>query len=226
MTDEIIESDVLCVGGGIAGLMAGIRAGELGAEVVVAEKGHRLTSGAGGLGNDHFVCYIPEVHGPDVEEVLGELSKGQMGPRLKDKTRARFWLSHTTDIVRLWDQWGIPMKHNGKYEFAGHFFAGAKYPCFLKYGGREQKRVLTSEARRRGATILNRTMVFELLRDQGFFTAIGMSTRTGQLVQFKAKSVVLGTGTVARLYQGLTPGWMWNATRPGTQGDKGPAQAH
>jgi len=214
--EKVIESDVLCVGGGIAGLMAGIRAGEFGAKVVVAEKGHTLTSGAGGLGNDHFVCYIPEVHGPDLGEMLDELRKGQMGPRLKDKTRAEFWLSHTTDIVRLWDQWGIPMKYNGNYEFAGHYFPGAKYPCFLKYGGRKQKKVLTNEARRRGATIINRIMVFDLLKDHDFFTAIGLNTRTGQLVEFRAKSVVLGTGTVTRLYQGLTPGWLWNATRPGT----------
>ncbi|NCF29299.1 MAG: FAD-binding protein, partial [Gammaproteobacteria bacterium] len=47
----IIEADVLCIGGGIAGLMAAIRASELGAKVVVAEKGNTLTSGAGGLGN-------------------------------------------------------------------------------------------------------------------------------------------------------------------------------
>jgi succinate dehydrogenase/fumarate reductase flavoprotein subunit len=33
--DECIGSDVLCVGGGIAGLMAAIRASELGAKVVL-----------------------------------------------------------------------------------------------------------------------------------------------------------------------------------------------
>ena len=58
-----IEADVLCIGGGIAGLMAAIRAAEHGAKVVVAEKGNTLTSGAGGMGNDHFLCYLPEVHG-------------------------------------------------------------------------------------------------------------------------------------------------------------------
>jgi succinate dehydrogenase/fumarate reductase flavoprotein subunit len=37
--EELVEADVLCIGGGIAGLMAAIKAGELGAKVVVAEKG-------------------------------------------------------------------------------------------------------------------------------------------------------------------------------------------
>jgi len=44
---ETIEEDVLCAGGGIAGLMAAIRAADLGARVVVAEKGNILTSGVG-----------------------------------------------------------------------------------------------------------------------------------------------------------------------------------
>jgi succinate dehydrogenase/fumarate reductase flavoprotein subunit len=213
---EIIEADFLCIGGGIAGLMAAIRASELGAKVVVAEKGNTLSSGAGGLGNDHFVCYLPEVHGPDVKPMIDELRKGQMGPRLKDPERAKVWLEHTTEIVRLWDSWGIPMRYNGEYEFAGHIYPDSKFPSYLKYAGRDQKKVLTKEALSRGATIMNRVMVLELLKDQGCYTAIGFHTRTGHLIEFRAKSVFLGTGTVTRLYQGLTPAWMWNATRPGT----------
>lgn len=67
MREEIVEADVLVVGGGIAGLMVAIRAGELGARVVLAEKANTLRSGAGATGNDHFMCYIPEYHGPDIE---------------------------------------------------------------------------------------------------------------------------------------------------------------
>jgi succinate dehydrogenase/fumarate reductase flavoprotein subunit len=37
---ETIETDVLCIGGGVAGLMAAIRAAESGANVVVAERQH------------------------------------------------------------------------------------------------------------------------------------------------------------------------------------------
>ena len=38
LQDELYESDIICVGGGIAGLMAAIRASELGAKVIVADK--------------------------------------------------------------------------------------------------------------------------------------------------------------------------------------------
>ena len=65
MEIERIQADVLCVGGGIGGLMAAMRASELGAKAVVAEKGNAMHSGKGGGGCDHYLCYIPEVHGPD-----------------------------------------------------------------------------------------------------------------------------------------------------------------
>ena len=54
MKTEKIEADVLCVGGGIAGLMAAIRASELGMSVVISEKGNTARSGEARAGNDHF----------------------------------------------------------------------------------------------------------------------------------------------------------------------------
>ena len=215
-TGEPIKTDILCIGGGIAGLMAAIRASELGADVVVAEKGNTLTSGAGGIGNDHFLCYLPEVHGPDVMPVIEELRRGQLRARLKDTEKTRIWLENTADIVNLWDSWGIPMKYQGRYEFAGHAYPEDDYPCHLKYEGRKQKAVLTRQAVNRGTKIINRVMMFELVRDKGLFVAIGLHTRKGHLIEIQAKSVILGTGTVARLFQGLTPGWLANATRPCT----------
>src|SRR4030042_4509527 len=99
---ETIEADGLCAGGGIAGLMAAIRAAELWARVVVAEKGNTLTSGAGGLGNDHFLCYLPEVHGPDMKPLVEELKRGQLGERLKDFEASRVWLGEGGELGELW----------------------------------------------------------------------------------------------------------------------------
>ena len=70
MKEEIVEADVLCVGGGIAGLMGAIRASELGAKVVVAEKGNTLRSGNGATGNDHFMCYIPRLKSKELDQIL------------------------------------------------------------------------------------------------------------------------------------------------------------
>ena len=223
---ERIEADVLCAGGGIAGLMAAIRAADLGAKVVVVEKGNTLTSGAGGMGNDHFLCYLPEVHGQSMKPLVEELRRGQLGERLKDGEVTRVWLEQTAEIVHLWESWGIPMKYRGRYEFAGHAFPGDSYPCHLKYEGKDQKKVLTKEARKRGVRIINRVMLLDLLGKGPVTGAIGLHTREEKLFLFRAKSVILGTGVVSRLYQGLTPGWMANATRPHTLTGDGRAMAY
>ena len=143
---ETIESDVLCVGGGIAGLMAAISARDAGATVVIAEKGNALYSGRGRAGNDHFWCYIPEVHGTDMESFLKECLKGpklrimQAGTSMKV---LRTFLENSFEVVKLWDSWGIPMKHDGIWEFSGHSFPGDIF-THLKYKGHSQKRVLTN----------------------------------------------------------------------------------
>ncbi len=211
MQKQIVEADVLCVGGGIAGLMAAIRASECGAKVVVAEKGHARFSGRGRGGNDHFWCYLPEVHGPDVNSFLKECLKG---PKLKvilSGTRMevlRTFLEKSFDIVKLWDSWGIPMKYQGRWEFAGHAFPGHVLN-HLKYGGRHQKRILYEKALEKGATIVNRVMVFDLLHEGDRITgAVGIDTRDDVLHVFHAKSVILGTGLVDRLYPSAVPAWM------------------
>jgi succinate dehydrogenase/fumarate reductase flavoprotein subunit len=215
---KTIEADVLCVGGGIAGLMAAIRARELGARVVLAEKANTLRSGSAGTGCDHFRAYIPEFHGPDIEPVVEEVWHSQVG-WTRPREFIHTWMERSLEIVKLWDSWGIPMKYKGKWEFAGHAVPGRPFTT-LKFSGQNLKPTLTREARRRGVEIINRVMVFDLLRDGPVMGAIGVDARSDQGVTFLTKSVVLGTGGCVRLYPSPTPGWMFNrADSPHTTGD-------
>ena len=216
MKEKRIQTDVLCVGAGIAGLMAGIRAAEKGAKVVLAEKGHALHSGRGRGGNDHFWCYIPEVHGHDLDFFMRESLKTPKLKTMQSGTAShvlRTFLAKSFDIVKLWDKWGIPMKYQGRWEFAGHSFPGDVL-THLKYEGRDQKKVLIQRTRELGAEIVNRVMVFDLLRDkERIIGAVGIDTREDSLVLFESKAVILGTGCLDRLYPPPTPAWM--ASIPG-----------
>ena len=214
MKTAIVEADVLCIGGGIAGLMAAIRASELGAKVVIAEKANTLRSGAGGVGIDHFGVYMPEVHGPDIESLARRMASSNLyAYMMRPDNFFRTRLKKSAEILKLWESWGIPMRYKGEYHF--------NPPNDLKYEGRDQKIVLTKEARKRGVEIVNRVMVFDLLRDEsGVAGAVGVHTRENKLIEFRAKTVILGTGKCIRLYQGPTPGWMFNIeTSPATTGD-------
>jgi succinate dehydrogenase/fumarate reductase flavoprotein subunit len=176
---------------------------------VVVEKANTLYSGSGGLGNDHFMCYIPKIHGADIEPMIDEFQRGQQGG-LRNRSFIRTWLKCSYDIVKLWDRWGIPMKYKGSYEFAGHALPG--HPLMnLHYAGANQKKILTKEALKRKVRILNRVMCFHLLYDEGRVCgALGANTRKDELWVIKSKSVVLGTGSVMRLYPASTPAWMFN----------------
>jgi succinate dehydrogenase/fumarate reductase flavoprotein subunit len=211
-----IKTDVLCIGGGIAGLMAAIRACEHGAKVVVAEKGATRYSGAGRAGNDHYWAYVPEVHGPSVDELLKESMLTQLGAFLSGlgQTFCRVWLERSWETVQLWHRWGIPMKQNDKWQFQGHSFPG-RMMTHLKYKGENQKKVLTEQALKRGVEIIDRVMVIEMLGDtEGVSGAIGVGTREEKMFLFEAKSVFLGSGSLMRMYPGITPALMGNNARP------------
>lgn len=229
LREELVKADVLCIGGGIAGLMAAIRASELGAKVIVAEKGNALHSGRGRAGNDHFWCYIPEVHGSDMEAFLKGCLKGPKLRSLQSGTSIkvlRAFLENSFDIVKLWDSWGIPMKYNGRWEFAGHSFPG-DILTHLKYEGQEQKRILIEKAIEKGAEIINRVMVFDLFSgDGGIVGAIGVDTREDKIIVFEAKSIILGTGVVDRLYPPPVFGYVPSAPGMPTLTGDGRAMAY
>lgn len=228
MREEKLTCDVLCIGGGIAGLMAAISAREAGANVVVVEKSNTRRSGSGGMGNDHFQCYIPEVHG-DFDTFWKELFYGQMVAFLQhmDTDYIRYWFENSHEIVKLWDDWGIPMTYEGRYEFAGHGFPG-KQLNHLKYSGMNQKPVLTREAKKRGVTIINRVMGLDILknREGGAIGALGLGTREGELYAIEAKSVILSTGSCSRIYPSVTPGADNNRAFPLTNSGDGRAMAY
>ncbi len=221
-----LEADVLCIGGGIAGLMAAKRAAELGAKVIVAEKANTNFSGSGATGNDHFMCYIPDVHGSDVEPIVDEVQLGQQGS-LRNRSFIRTWLLWSEEIAKLWHSWGIPMQFEGKYEFGGHAFPGN--PMYhIHYAGKDQKQVLTKQAKESGVEIINRVACYELLTDgKQVIGAIGANTREDEIVIFRAKTVILGTGSAIRLYPASnTPAWLFNTRLSPTCVGDGRAMAY
>ena len=210
---KTIEADVVIVGGGIGGAMAAIAASEGGAKrVVVLEKCHVKRSGSGATGNDHFSCYIPEVHGDDVEPVLTALMNSLVG-QAKDVELMRLHLLESFDIVKKWEEWGINMRPLGRWNFQGHALPG-KPRAFLKFDGRKQKAVLAEQMKKHGVTVLNHHPVVELAKENGRVCgalAIDASQPDPSFVLVSAPCVILSTGLTHRLYvNGSTPNYLFN----------------
>jgi len=213
MREEIVKADVLIIGGGISGLQAAIAAGEKGKSVVVVEKADTRRSGSGATGNDHFMCYIPEYHGDDFQEILREASETLVGP-IQDMNVFALMMQRSFELVQKWQSYGINMKPTGKWNFEGHAMPGRRR-YHLKYDGQNQKPVLTKKALETGAKILNKTTVTELLVEDGRVVgAIGICSKLDQpeVVIFEAKSVIIATGNSTRLYPGNNPAFVCNTS--------------
>jgi succinate dehydrogenase/fumarate reductase flavoprotein subunit len=208
---EPVEADVLIAGGGIAGLMAAISAANQGVKVIVAEKANTKRSGCGATGNDHFMCYHPEVHGKDMATILREYKNSQVGG-FSDTSLAVRFLEQSFDRVRDWDSWGISMKPKGHWDFSGHAFP-ERPRIWLKYAGHNQKAVLTQQAKKQGVRIENHLMITDVITEEGEVigaTALSTKEELPVIKVIRAKSVILTTGCGSRLYPAVSPGLMFN----------------
>lgn len=207
-----LECDVFVAGGGIGGLMAAIGATEKGASVIVAEKANTWRSGCGATGNDHFLCYIPSVHGDDPSAYIKEMSESQLGA-WSDMALVRKYVSECFNVVQTWDEWGISMRPHGNWEFNGHA-KPEHLRIWLKYAGSNQKEVLTKVALKNGVKILNHHPFTEVIVNEcGTITGaicLDVSEESPKLQVIRAKSVILATGEGNRMYGSKYMGNMFN----------------
>jgi len=213
--EQTIETDVLVIGGGIAGCWAAISAArKKGVNVAVVEKAATIRSGAGGLGGDHWANPMtsplsnmdPETKaqmdidsdggyccGPgryiqcrESYDALLEIEK--MGGKIRDSEN---------EYVGAW----------GRDEKTKLILAERSQPIngYLRFWGTTFKPALKKECDRLGVRIFDRVMATSLLNENGIqgarvAGATGVNTRTGEFVIFKAKAVVLSAAGVGSIW--------------------------
>ena len=210
----MLDTDILIVGGGIAGLMAAICGGEQGIATIVAEKAHVRRSGSGATGNDHFLCFMPEIQKITLKEMINEMMAGQVGP-WHDTLLTKVFLERTAEMVHRWHSWGINMKPFGPdYVYMGHAFPD-RPRMYVKYDGHNQKEILVKKAKENGALFLNHHPVTDLLAEDGRVTgALLMDVREDEprFTLVRAGAVIMATGCSTRLYpNSMTPAMLFNS---------------
>ena len=213
LEQEIVKTDVLIIGGGLAGCMAAIRAGELvGAEnILVVEKGNVRRSGNAATGVDHTWSYMPEVHEPmgyTIEQLV-EDHVTRLGS-LQDQDLIYTIASTIAERIKEMESWGFPFKTKGEYDYVKKVH---RVPTFLHWAGRDQKVLFAKELSKRGIKVINRVMITELVREDGRVVgAIGVGIREPKFFIFCAKAVVLTTGGISRVFPAPTS-WEFNRQR-------------
>lgn len=209
---KTLECDLLIAGGGAGGMQAAIDAADAGLKVIVAEKANTRRSGNGATGNDHFVCYIPEIHGSE-ENFINLLWHTQEARGGKDIDLVKSFMRNSFDVVKAWESYGIPMRPHGTWEFTGHCRPGVQ-GVHLKYAGLEQKPLLTKAALQRGVTILNRCPFTEIItNDAGEVCGgicVDLNGEKPEMQVVRAKTVLIATAGSMLMNGASTMGWMFN----------------
>ena len=210
---ETVESDVLVLGGGLAGCFAAISAARKGKKVVLVEKGATKRSGSAGTGFDHWesACTNPcsEVTAKEIAEAY-----------VDEQDHYSNGIAHYIECREGYDRLIDLEKMGGKVrdtedEFKGAEFRDEKTKLMFAYDyknkftlrvwGSTFKPVLYKELKRLGVKVYDRTEATALLttvengKKRGI-GAIGMTVHTGKLLVFKAKATLLTMSRPARVW--------------------------
>jgi len=181
---KIFSTDVLVIGGGIAGLVAANKAADQGASVLIAEKS---TAGWGGQMpiSGGFFMTLPEDH----IEAMIKLS-AEAGEYLNDQDFLTAFMKSTYPCVQEMADWGVPFEKrmDGKLKLImGEFSNIPRVETGLP--------ALLSRAMRLGVKVINKLYMVDLLKHDGRISgAVGFHYQTGEFMVIKAKTIILACG--------------------------------
>ena len=215
--EQEIDTDILVIGGGVAGCWAAISAARKGMRVAMVEKADTIRSGANGPGVDHW-CDAPN-------HPLSKVAPDEWAERLANANGGyscgigrEIQCRENYDTLLELEQMGGKIrdtedKYKGaegrddktKFMFSPRNNAYNETNVVFRVWGTNFKPALRSECLRLGVKIYDRVMVTSLLNEKGIqgarvVGATGVNDRTGEFMVFKSKATVVSTGV---------PGSIW-----------------
>ncbi len=185
-----IETDILVIGGGIAGCFAAIKAREAGAEVTLVDKGRVGRSGQTPFAMD-FLVFNPE-WGHDFEAWMGQVHR--VGEYINNQEWTEITFRESYARYRDLLSWGIGFLNDEK---------GIPYRTAVPRGITEYTHIadpnwpkaMRRQAKKAGVNIVDRVMVAELMKQDGRIAgAVGIPMDGDDLIVFKAKAVIMCAG--------------------------------
>jgi succinate dehydrogenase/fumarate reductase flavoprotein subunit len=206
MADKTIETDVLVLGGGLAGCFAAIKAAEKGVNVVVFEKAHIDRSGNGTTGLHRIPLINPEYNFSYKE--FAEKNVAWAGG-IADEDVSYAFAEETMDRVLDLESWGLNCrKEDGQFLFKQALdIAPGNIVIWPteKSAWHNLKPILARKVKSfKNVKVFNRTSALSLLNKDGevgndVIGALALRTRTGEFITCKAKAVILTSGGSYRL---------------------------
>ncbi len=191
---RFFEADVLIVGGGLAGCTAAIKAREAGASVILVDKGYVGKSGQTPFAGSY--CVFNPAWGDDLDAWMQQIES--VGEYVNNRTWTELCLTESYERYSELLSWGIKFGPEGDTRIGEQPPRGGPPigPCkAVMMAVRQPSMVLRREVLNRGATIVDRTMVAELLTVGGRVVGgVGIPMDTDGVVVLAANAVVLAAG--------------------------------
>ena len=200
-----IETDVLVVGAGGAGMYAGVAAARAGARVLLADKSMVGRGGATIMAQMTVAAAVAEQGPDDWTRHLADTLEAGRG--LVDENLAALLCEGAVERIRELDEWkvGWARDANGRMcqvTAPGHGVPRCVYVDFLNTGPAVAQCLRRQSARTPGITKASGLSVTDLVTNDGVIAgAVGFSLEDGAAVAVAARAVVLATGGLTRLYR-------------------------
>jgi len=188
---EIIETDILVIGGGAAGCMASIAAKNKNPEldVTLLEKTCVKRGGSVGRGMDHLNYVVVPGIGT-LREYIDFFNV--MTEKILDQNLIYILGKESFNLLKKLENWGVifPKDEKGNYLVRGKFFVEMRG---------DLKSILFQKVLSHGVKVIERTMATSLLtQGNRVVGATALNVRSGEFFVYKAKATVLTAGSAAR----------------------------
>jgi succinate dehydrogenase/fumarate reductase flavoprotein subunit len=197
-TEKVIETDVLVIGGGIAGCFAGIKAKERGVDVTIVDKAYATKSGGTISATAFYMVFNPE-WGHDLDACMNII--GIRGEYVNDHEWTETVLKESWGTYLDLVSWGVdfPMSidevKSAKSTLSLANSAGQSAFGQIPIQRGKHSPALRKQAIKKGIHILDKVMVTDLIKQDGKVVgAVGFSLIGNDLYLFKTKSIILCTG--------------------------------
>jgi succinate dehydrogenase / fumarate reductase flavoprotein subunit len=204
MSELDIDTDVLVIGAGAAGMSAAVAAAQAGSRVVLAD---RSLIGRGGA------TIMAQM---TVAAALGEQTEDHWRHHYEDTLRAgrglcseplaRLLCEEGVDAIRLLERWGVGWarepEHLRQVHAPGHDRPRCVYVDYLNTGPAVAKTLRTQVARHDSIRRIGDLYVVDvLLHDGAAAGALALHLDSGRPVVIRAGAVIVATGGLTRLYR-------------------------